>query len=234
MEQESTGWKAEVSYRAAGLGDRRLGEARDGNRPRPSTVKGKSLAWVFAVALSPVASSTIALASAPKGLTEVRFELYLGYTIVAKGSMGELLKLNFIIDTGAVPSVLDERVARTLGLKGTLDAVSVFSKDVRTEVIVVPTIELGPVRAESIRLLAQDLRFIENGLGLRIDAIIGLDVLGGHDFSIDYQSKRITIELPMGEANSTRTMEPQVLFESGPGFAVVRVSNSEPSPPLDG
>jgi len=67
-----------------------------------------------------------------------------------------------------------------------------------------------------------------------IDAIIGLDVLGGHDFSIDYQSKRITFELPMGEANSTRTMEPQVLFESGPGFAVVRVSNSEPSPPLDG
>ena len=56
-----------------------------------------------------------------------------------------------------------------------------------------------------------------------IDAIIGLDVLGGRDFSIDYQSKRITFEMPMGGVNSTKTTEPQVPFEGGPGFAVVHI-----------
>ena len=119
--------------------------------------------------------------------------------------------------------VVDARVARRLGLKGTFDTVSVFSKDVRTEEVVVPTIELGPVHAESVRFLAQDLRFIENGLGVRIDAIIGFDVLGGHDFSIDYQSKRIAFELPAGEANSPTADELQVPFERGPGFVTVQI-----------
>src|SRR5215469_1177095 len=176
MESESRPWNAKVTYRPVGVRHRPLCEAKDGNDPRLSTVKGLSLIWVFAVTLGPMASSTIVLASPAEGPTEVCFELYRGYTIVAKGSMGRLQKLNFIIDTGAVPSVVDARVARRLGLKGTFDTVSVFSKDVRTEEVVVPTIELGPVHAESVRFLAQDLRFIENGLGLRIDAIIGFDV----------------------------------------------------------
>jgi len=170
-----------------------------------------------------MASTAIVLASPAEGPTEVCFELYLGYTIVAKGSMGRLQKLNFIIDTGAVPSVVDARVARRLGLKGTFDTVSVFSKDVRTEEVVLPTVDLGPVHAESVRFLAQDLRFIENRLGVRIDAIIGFDVLGGHDFSIDYQSKRIAFELPTGEANSPTANELQVPFERGPGFVTVQI-----------
>ena len=160
MEPESTGWETEVSYRAVGVRHRPLCEAKDGNDPRLSTVKGLPLVWVFAVALGLMASSTIVLASPAEGPTEVCFELYLGYTIVAKGSMGRLQKLNFIIDTGAVPSVVDARVAPRLGLKGTFDTVSVFSKDVRTEEVVVPTVDLGPVHAESVRFLAQDLRFI--------------------------------------------------------------------------
>jgi len=220
MEPEGRTWKTEVSSKATRVRDRRLG-AWGRNHPALSTVKGLSFSWVFALTLGPLAPSEIALASGPKGPTDVPFEMYLGYTIVAKGSMGRLQKLNFIIDTGAVPSVVDQRVARKLSLKGTLDAVTVFTKDVRTEEVVVPTLELGPVHAESVRFLAQDLRFIENGLGLRIDAIIGLDVLGGHDFSIDFQSKRIAFGLPAGEPS--KTTEPQVPFESGTGFAVVQI-----------
>ena len=118
MESESKTWKTEVSYRATGVRDKQLCESRDRNHLALSTAKGISLACVFALALGSVTSSTIALPSAPKGPTEVRFELYLGYTIVAKGSMGGLQKLNFIIDTGAVPSVVDARVAPQARLGG--------------------------------------------------------------------------------------------------------------------
>ena len=234
MEPQARTWKTEISYRATGVRDTRFGEAKGGKHPRLSTVQGVSLAWFFAAALGPVASSEIALASDPKGPTNVPFELYLGYAIVAKGSMGGLQKLNFIIDTGAVPSVVDARVARKLGLKGTLDAVSVFSKDVRTEEVVVPSIELGPVHAESVRCLAQDLGFIEKGLGLRIDAIVGLDVLGGHDFSIDYESKRIRFELPTGGGQLDQDNGAASPVRKRTWVCRGTHSNSEPGPPLDG
>jgi Aspartyl protease len=56
---------------------------------------------------------------------EIRFKLYQGYIIVVQGSIGTLQKLNFVIDTGAVPSVVDPRVAQKLGLNGTSQSVSV-------------------------------------------------------------------------------------------------------------
>ena len=45
--------------------------------------------------------------------------------IVAHGSVGNLKKLNFLIDTRAVPSVLDGRVAKKLRLTGTVKKLSI-------------------------------------------------------------------------------------------------------------
>ena len=49
---------------------------------------------------------------------EVPFKLCRGYAIVVRGSVGNLKNLNFLVDTGAVPSVLDERIAQKLHLTG--------------------------------------------------------------------------------------------------------------------
>lgn len=79
--------------------------------------------------------------------TEVRFKLYRGYTIVVQGSIGSLNKLNFLIDTGAVPSVLDQRIARKLRLVGKEESVSVFSGSLRALRVEVADVQLGPIRA---------------------------------------------------------------------------------------
>jgi hypothetical protein len=50
---------------------------------------------------------------AADGLVEVPFKLYRGYVIVVKGSIAGLERLNFLIDTGAVPSVVDRRIAQS-------------------------------------------------------------------------------------------------------------------------
>jgi hypothetical protein len=50
------------------------------------------------------------------GTNEVSFKLYRSYVIVARGSIGNVRNLNFVIDTGAVPSILDRRIARRLHL----------------------------------------------------------------------------------------------------------------------
>lgn len=123
---------------------------------------------------------------------EIPFKLYRGYTIVVRGSIGSLDKLNFLIDTGAVPSVVDERVARKLKLVGKAERVTVFSQDVTVREVILPELQLGPVRAESLRVLVRALAFLEEGLGTRVDAMVGLDVLARSNFTIDFAAKKIT------------------------------------------
>jgi predicted aspartyl protease len=157
-------------------------------------------------------------------LVEIHVKLYQGYIIVVQGSIGKLQKLNFVIDTGAVPSVVDSRVAQKLGLNGMSNSLSVFSRNVPTEELVVPNIELGAIRAVSVRALSQDLSFIEKALGVRIDALIGLDVLGQSNFTIDYESKRIAFGIPMSAPDTPAGVAHHyAAFESEPGFAVVQI-----------
>lgn len=45
------------------------------------------------------------------------FELYHGYLIVVRGSVGNLENLSFVVDAGAYHSVVDQWIAHKLGLK---------------------------------------------------------------------------------------------------------------------
>jgi predicted aspartyl protease len=127
---------------------------------------------------------------------EVPFKLYRGYTIVVQGRIGGMEKRNFLVDTGAVPSVLDERVARKLRLRGREESLSVFSGKLQAQRVDVPGVQLGPVQAASMSMLVRDLRFIEEKMGVRIDAMIGLDFLNQSGFSIDYERKILSFGLP--------------------------------------
>ncbi len=147
---------------------------------------------------------------------ELPFKLYRGYVIVVKGSIGGQDKLNFLIDTGAVPSVVDQRTARKLKLSATAESLSVFSQNLQAQRVVLPDLRIGPVRAESLPVLVRDLAFIEEGMGLRVDAMIGLDVLGRSNFSIDYESKKMVF-------GATEPSESAVAFVPRPGYVVVQL-----------
>jgi predicted aspartyl protease len=111
-----------------------------------------------------------------------------------RGSVGGIKGLNFLIDTGAVPSVVDKRLSSRLGLVRRPDQVDVFARTVPTERVLLPSIDVGPIHAVGVEALAQDLSFIQDGLGERVDALIGLDVLGGRNFTIDYASQRLRFD----------------------------------------
>lgn len=147
---------------------------------------------------------------------QVPFKLYHGYTIVAQGSIGDLRKLNLLIDTGAVPSVIDERVARKLRLTGKAESLSVFSQSLQARRVVLPELQLGPVRAEALPVLVRDLSFIEEGMGVRVDAMIGLDVLERESFTIDYEEK----ELIFGAHDEFKST---AALEAGPGYVAVKM-----------
>jgi hypothetical protein len=149
-------------------------------------------------------------------VVEVPFELYRGYVIVVRGSVGGQDKLNFLIDTGAVPSVVDQRIVRKLKLSGRAESLSVFSQNVPAQRVVLPDLQIGPVSAQRLPVLVRDLAFVERGLGVRIDALVGLDVLGRSSFSIDYQAKKIVF-------GAVDRSESGVAFVLMPGYVVVQL-----------
>jgi len=122
---------------------------------------------------------------------ELRFKLYRNYLIVVQGSLGMFGDLNFLVDTGANPTAVDQRIAKKLGLKGQSKRLELLDQSVPVEAIELPTLQLGPIRAESLPGVVQDLSPVGKNVGVRIDAIVGLGVLRAQRFTIDYETKRI-------------------------------------------
>ena len=135
-----------------------------------------------------VATETESLARIP---VKLQIRLYWGYLIIVEGSVGSLQKLNFLLDTGAYPSVIDQKIAVHLGLVERPGRVNLSNKSVQTRVAVLPSLRLGPVRAESLPVLTQDLSFFQKALGQRVDGIVGLDVLRKSSFTVDYRTKEM-------------------------------------------
>jgi predicted aspartyl protease len=122
---------------------------------------------------------------------DLSFDLYRDYLIVARGSAGPLKDLNFLLDTGASPAVLDPRIANKLHLDEQPASIAVLDGSVEAGMAIVPSLQIGPIRRDKFPVLIEDLSFLQKALPVRIDAVIGLDVLGQSTFLIDYTSRKI-------------------------------------------
>jgi predicted aspartyl protease len=121
----------------------------------------------------------------------VHFDLYRGYLMVARGSAGTVKGLTFLLDTGASSSVLDPQLARRLHLQRLPASIAVLGGSVQAEQSVVPNLNVGLMQSDNIPVLIEDLSFLQKALPVRVDAIIGLDVLGQTAIVIDYAARQI-------------------------------------------
>ena len=122
----------------------------------------------------------------------VRFDLYQGYFMVVHGSIGPLKNLNFFLDTGTTPSVLDARIARKLGLPSEKStSIGILGGRTQGGVANLPSLELGPLKRSNLQVVTTDLSFFQKSFPVRIDAIVGLDVLGQRPLVIDYSARAI-------------------------------------------
>ncbi len=124
-------------------------------------------------------------------ITEIPFTLYGGYLIVVEGRIGNLDHQNLLFDTGTSPSMIDRAVSAKLGLQGATSGIALFNKSVSGERVILPQLEVGPLQRRSLQVMVTDFSKISASVGTRVDAVIGLDVMGATSFTIDYQKHKI-------------------------------------------
>jgi predicted aspartyl protease len=152
-------------------------------------MRGRSLCFLSLLMLLALASEPLA-----RGYTDgkpLRFDLYRDYLIVARGSVGPENDLNFLLDTGANPTVLDRRVAQKLHLQERPSVLAGINGRVQAGLATVPSLQFGPIRRDNFGVVVEDLSFFSKAIPVRIDGVIGLDVVGQSPFEIDYAASRI-------------------------------------------
>jgi len=120
----------------------------------------------------------------------VPLKLYRHHLIVVQGSIASLGKRNLVIDTGAYPSIIDRAVAKKLRLPGRAEELDAVNQTVKRTAVVVPSVAVGAIQVRGQHFLVDDLSSVSRELGVRIDGLIGLDVLNS-SFRIDYVAKKI-------------------------------------------
>jgi len=151
-------------------------------------------------------------------ISEMPFNLYRGYLVVVDGRLGNLEHQNLLLDTGTSPSMIDRSVSEKLRLQGAARDIALFNKKIAAQTVTLSDVELGPLHPRNLPVMVADFSKVAEGLGTRIDAVIGLDVLGATSFTLDYQKHRIYFHAT-SERHSAH-------FSSGPQFITVDLRTS--------
>jgi predicted aspartyl protease len=147
---------------------------------------------------------------------EVPFDLYAGYLMLVKGDIGPLQNVVMIVDTGTDPTIVNTEVADKLGLHGAMASQLTARGEVVALTASLPSIKIGGLRADSLRVVVQDLSFLQRNFGISVAAIVGVDLLRVGNFTIDYQHRKIIF----GYAAACRHSVP---LESGASPLIVKM-----------
>jgi hypothetical protein len=194
--------------------------SRDLGRASTSRVQSLRSAWTRVLAVCGSAAlaehrttgllavvATVLLSWTPllslETVAEVPFELYQHHLIVTKGSIGAVNGLSLLIDTGTIPSMVDGRIARKLHVQAGPSVLVAFGQSVAIRSTVLNGFRIGARQPSAVPAGVDDLSYLE---GVRIDAIVGLDVLARTSFSIDYRTHVLRFS-PGGREESVAPLE---------------------------
>jgi hypothetical protein len=122
----------------------------------------------------------------------ISFKLYDGFGIVIRSSIANEADLNLMVDTGAVSTAINQRLARKLKMTGSREDVAMVNERISVERVEVRNLRLGSLPDHRrVPAVVVDMSPIEARPSIHLDAIIGLDAIGDQDFAIDYHERRI-------------------------------------------
>jgi predicted aspartyl protease len=147
-------------------------------------------AWIL-FALEIVGSAVLTMGADISTTVVMPIQLKNGYLVIAKGSIGHLKNLAFLVDTGTSRTLIDSRITKKLQLTGEGDKLTIFDHEIEVKLVDLPDLQLGAIHAQSPRVIVTDLSGAAQRFGLLADAIVGMDVLRLGSLTIDYDAKRI-------------------------------------------
>jgi predicted aspartyl protease len=134
----------------------------------------------------------------------IPFQLVHHFMIQVAGRIGGGEPLKLILDTGVTHTMVDARVASSLGLERRRGKVLNFDRYVPMDWAELPEIEIGPLHFHNVRVMVGDLeQYSEFVSG--VDAIVGLDLLRANEsVRIDYQTNLVAFKIS-GSGPSTNS-----------------------------
>jgi len=107
-----------------------------------------------------------------------------GKLIVVQGIVNSAKRVNVLIDTGATRSIISPRLAKVLQLRTLRKKVEFIAGDrtLRTRLVHLPSLELGPIR-RPLACLVADLPLPE------LELLIGWDMLSDIAFTVDFENR---------------------------------------------
>lgn len=103
------------------------------------------------------------------------------------------MKARMLVDTGASTTILLSKTSRQLGLKPSGDlGARPIGTDIRLQGAKLQSLKMGTVRLVNRWVAVGDLGFL--GMVLRVDGILGSDVLGLFRTTFDFLQNRLTLE----------------------------------------
>ena len=158
---------------------------------------------------------------------EIPFELYSDNLIIVKATIGPIKNVNMILDTGTSPTAITKAMADRLKLRGETESVQTLNGTIQAQSVILPPIQIGPLNADSLRVIVQDLSFMERSLGVSLAGIAGLDILSTGSFTIDYRRRKIAF-------GPIAASEKAVRFETRVPFLTIKAKIERTGGPLIG
>jgi len=122
---------------------------------------------------------------------EISFQLYNGNLIIVNATIGTVKNVNMILDTGTNPSAISKGMGDRLKLQGNTESLQTLNGTIQAQSGILRRIEIGPLHADGVRVVVQDLSFMERSLGISLGGIAGLDILSSSSFTIDYRRRKV-------------------------------------------
>jgi predicted aspartyl protease len=120
-----------------------------------------------------------------------------------------------ILDTGTSPTAISKEIADRLKLQGHPEPLQSLNGTIQAQSVILPCIQIGPLHEDSVRVVVQDLSFMERSLGIPLGGIAGLDILSTGSFTIDYRRRRVVFGPIAASAKAIR-------FETQKPFLTVK------------
>jgi hypothetical protein len=142
----------------------------------------------------------------------IPFKVVRGFLIVFQGRIGSHSGLNFVLDTGTTHSTVNRKLVQTMRLPLRSAQVFAFDRFVPMESGVFPDVQFGPIHVTDVSMLVADFAHVSDFLD-GVDAIIGSDLLGLSNFSIDYGEQKLFFSPVQNGASSVRPHPVAMILE---------------------